>query len=51
MNQEQFFPNFQLFARRTNIFSEENLNELANAYLISENDLKHETPLAKHLLS
>jgi len=31
--------------------SEEHLKEFANAYSISENDLKHEIPLAKKLLA
>ena len=31
-------------------FLSERLKEIANAYSINENDLKHEIPLAKHLL-
>jgi len=50
MIQEQFFPVFQLCPGGQTFLSEEHLKDFANAYSISENDLKHEIPLANNLL-
>jgi len=50
MIQEQFFPVFYFFGQDVKYFYQKKTKQFANAYSTSENDLKHEIPLAKELL-